>query len=93
MDELKQIRAKSSRFALVLTLEIGYCALIYFAFTSFISSIAFFLIYCLLIFTAPLIYNLIWYLSAKKKADAMGMHYALIAQILVLIFVFQFLFG
>ena len=91
MDDLKKIRAKSNRFALVLILEIAFCALIGFANSQFFQLAAVTFSCYALIFAVPLVYNVKWYFSAKVQNDAMEMHYAIIAEILVLIFAFQFL--
>jgi predicted permease len=90
MEQLKEMRAQSNQFAKILILEIGFCAALYFAFTYFLM-LGLYLVYLFILFAVPLAYNIYLYRSAVKKRNAMGRHYAIIAQVLVLLFTCKFL--
>ena len=89
-DELKKVRRQSNRFAVILVIEIGFCAMFYFACIHFFAA-QYIMIYYLALLALPLAANVYWYFRSHSRNDALGKHYAVITQVIVWIFYWWYL--
>ena len=89
---MEDIRLKSRNLTKILIVEFAYCSILYFAYNVFIiKSKATAFIYVALLIILPFILNIYIYLRSKKKSNVIDANYAIIVQILVLIFSVKFL--
>lgn len=92
MNEIDKIRVQSKNLARLIIVEFGYGTVLYFILKAFIIQTDLItMIYVGLLFVVPLAFNIYVYYKSKKNTKLPQTYHLIIAQILILIFSFQFL--